>query len=101
MRAQTSVRRIGDIPAEDVGLPGLDLAGAGNDGEQRRLTDAVGSDEPDYFLGRKCQAHGVERRHSAITMGNVIEIRDRLASGHGGGLDCRLAGQTVAVSVRT
>ena len=119
MRADLgAVCRIGDIPAEDVGLPGLDLAGAGNDGEQRRLADAVGSDQPNHAPGRKSECDAVEGRGLAVTLSDVLDAPDSRPgrrsggatfSGHcvigvgmlGGALGCRLVGQATEGSVRT
>ena len=55
-----AVRGIGHVAAEHANLPGLDLPGAGNDGQQRRLADAVGPDQPDDAAGRKRERDGVE-----------------------------------------
>ena len=36
--------------------PGLDLPGAGDEAEQRRLADAVGTDQPDHAAGRDARS---------------------------------------------
>ena len=78
--AQT-LRHVGDARTNRAAMPGirhiavehedaagLDLARAGNDGEQRRLADPVGADQPDHAAGREGDRDVVERddaRHSA------------------------------------
>ena len=97
-----AVRRIGDVPAEDTHLPGLDLPSAGDDGEQRRLADAVGPNQPDHAAGRQRERDAVECGPLSVTMRDVVEARDRIAApGHGGALACSLGGQSIEGSVRT
>ena len=63
-----AVRGICHVAAENVDLAGLDLPGAGNDAQQRRLADAVGADQPDDAAGRKRERDAVERGNLAVTM---------------------------------
>ena len=55
------MRRILHVAVEDENASGLDLPRAGDDAQQRRLSDAVGPDEPDHAAGRKLDRDLVER----------------------------------------
>ena len=50
------MRRIRYVAVEDENASGLDLPRAGDDAQQRRLSDAVGPDEPDHAAGRNLDA---------------------------------------------
>ena len=105
MRGHTAARcaRIGHVAAEHVDLAGLDLPGAGDEAQQRRLADAVGPDQPDDAAGRKRQRHAVEGDRVAIPLRDIFEARDGAAARRSctARLACNCGGQATAGSVRT
>jgi hypothetical protein len=55
----------------------LDLPRAGNDAQQRRLSDSIGLDEPDHAAGRKLDRDRVESDRSTVTLRAAFDARDR------------------------
>ena len=47
------------VPAEDIDASGLNLSRAGNDAQQRRLSDSIGPDEPGHAAGGEFDADRV------------------------------------------
>jgi hypothetical protein len=52
-----SVRRILYVGIENENVSGLDLPRAGNDAQQRRLSDSIGPDEPNQQLNERPSEH--------------------------------------------
>ena len=89
------MRRIAYVAVEDENASGLNMPCAGNDTEQRRLSDAVGPDEPDHAAGRKLDRDRVESDRFTVTLRDVLDARDRpLAPDHCTAFPCSGAGHS-------
>ncbi len=90
------------VAAENVDASGLNPARPGDNAQERRFADAVGSDQADHVAGGKYEADVVERHCAAVTLRYVIEPRDRHGRAvHCGGNFCSESGQATAGSVLT
>jgi hypothetical protein len=69
------------VPVEHDDLAGLDLAHAGDERQQGRLADAVGSDHSYHALGRNLEGEVVEREGLSVAVGYPIDLGDN-GSGH-------------------
>ena len=63
-----AMRRIRHVAVEDESASGLHLPRAGHDAEQRGLSDAVGTDEPDHAAGGNRDPHRVERDRLSVSL---------------------------------
>ena len=61
---RSAVTRIGHVAVQHLDPAGLDLAGAGDDGEQRRLADTIGTDQSDDAAAGNVERHRIERANS-------------------------------------
>ena len=87
------VPRIRHIAAEHGDAAGLNLPRAGDDAEQCRFADAVGTDQPDHAVGRYLDRDAIERADLAVTLRDAVEARDGSAAVvHGA--PCSFCGQT-------
>src|SRR5690606_17998650 len=66
-----SVAPVAHVGAQYRQLPTLQRASAGDQGQQARLADAIGSDEPDDAAGRKIKLRDVERREVLVPQRDV------------------------------
>ena len=106
------MRRILHVAVEGGDISGLHVPRASDDAEQRRFADAVGTDQADHAAGRQRDRHVIERRHTAVALGNVFEARDGhcqpagrpahcVAVPCGVAVPCSRSGHCVAASVKT
>jgi hypothetical protein len=95
------MRRIRYVAIEDENIAGLDLPRAGNNAQQRRLSDSIRPDEPDHATGRKLDRDRVEGDRLTVTLRDVLDARDRaLAPDHRAAFPCNWGGQGTAGSSR-
>src|SRR5579862_434255 len=96
------MRSVRHVAIKNANEAGLNPAGTGNNAEQRRFADAVGSDQTDHAAGGEFETDRVERRGTRITLRDVVQPRDRPDRGvHCGGSLCSEAGHAAAESVLT
>ena len=97
-----TVRGIRHVAVEHEYAAGLNLARAGDDAEQCRLTDPVGTDQADHAAGGEFEIDRVERHGVRIALRDLVQARDwpgRFV--HCGGNLCSEAGHAAAGSVLT
>ena len=70
---------VADVAVEHGHLALLQLLGAGDQRQQRRLADAVGADDADHDAARDVERDVVERDDLAVAVGDVLDRDDRLA----------------------
>ena len=93
------MRWILHVAIEHEDVSGLDLPRAGNDAQQRRLSDPVGTDEPDHATGRKLERHRVEGDHGAVSLRDIFDAAtERRAPDHCAAFPCNWGGQATAGS---
>ena len=89
------VGRIRHVAAQDECLAGLDLAGAGDDAEQRRLPHAVWADQARHAAGWDFDLDAVERDRRSIALRDPLDPRDRASAlDHGDGFPRRAGGHS-------
>ena len=93
-------RRIGHVGAEHLQLSALQPPRAGDQGQQARLADAIGSDQPQEAAGRQLQIDAGEGRDGAVAQPQSGGLQGE-AHGAGGSFTCSLRGQGTAGSSRT
>ena len=97
-----AMRGVRHVAPEDEHASGLDLARAGDEAEQRRLSNAIGPDEADHAARRNLDRDVFQRDRAAINLRNALDPRDRaLALHHLGTLPCSLSGQATVGSYLT
>jgi hypothetical protein len=95
------MRRIRYVAIEDENVSGLDLSRAGNNAQQRRLSDSIRPDEPDHTTGRKLDRDRVEGDRFTVTLRDVLDARDRaLAPDHRTAFPCNWGGHATSGSSR-
>jgi hypothetical protein len=96
---------------EHEGGAGLDLPSPGEDAEQCRFADAVGTNQTNHDVCGKLQAHVIERNGGPVALGDAVErsnwttllqLRRRIDARrvHHVGGPCKRSGQETAGSVR-
>src|SRR5262249_31593238 len=96
-----AIRLVGHVAVEDRDAALLDDPNAGNQPQQRRLADAVRTDQADHAAGRDLDAYIVKRNRRPIVMGNAFDLRHGIVCHLAGSYTARSAGHGTAVSVRT
>jgi hypothetical protein len=71
------VRRILYVASRTKTFSDWTFPRAGNDAQQRRLSDSIGLDEPDHAAGRKLDRDRVESDRSTVTLRGAFDARDR------------------------
>ena len=92
---------IGHVSVEHHHFAGLDLAHAGDQGEQRGLADAIGADQPNHALGRNIERDVIERERLAVSVRHPLDTGDCGFAHCGGSFTASSEGQVTLGSVRT
>ncbi len=91
---------LGHISAENGHVAGLDTARARDQGQERRLADAIRPDKSDHTSARNVDTQVVERENARILVRDAFETSNRCSTDHRHDFACNLSGHAVFGSVR-